>query len=389
MDLTEAMANTDARSSLRRKLAVASLFSIFNILAWNSSLLSSGSVTPVDFDFSSALGSSFELLMLQLGIGMTSGVGLVTSDGLWGDDSDMNERYKDEDIKILGFSDRNYLPIARVWYNRMTMLGYTEHHIVAHDEITYNALHSENLRVIPCFITNPDYGRPVKGLWQQIMAARLHLTMKILRNGTHVLITDVDNIFSRHVPLVGFLEEGYDVYHAYEMRYPTSIYNQFGFVVCSGHQFLRSSPATFEFMKLVLRRCSGSKCDDQVTYNKVFFYDLDIQWDLDGGEDSPNNVRGALRVNTTHPENTKLLVESFTGRSRVTNHTVKIWDRDFAWRLAGAIPEWCPSENNWLGMPTKLNDSLTGHGNKIHKKIAAFQVWDTHCRGQGVGEHAM
>jgi len=353
-------------------------------------LSSSKSQTPVDFDFSSALGSSgssFELLMSQLGIGMTSGVGLVTTDGLWGGDSDsitlMNERYKDEDIKILGFSDRNYLPIARVWYSRMTMLGYTEHHIVAHDEMTYNALHSENLRVIPCFIANPDYGHPVRGLWQQIMSARLHLTIDILRNGTHVLITDIDNIFSRHVPLVGFLEEGYDVYHAYEMRYPQSIYNEFGFVVCSGHQFLRSSPATLEFMKLVMKRCKGSKCDDQVTYNKVFFYDLDIEWDgLDVGVDSPNDVRGALRVNTTHAENTNLLVESVTGRSRVTNHTVKIWDRDFAWRLAGAIPEWCPSENNWLGMPTKLDDSLTGAGNKIHKKIAAFQVWDTHCRGQ-------
>ena len=45
------------------------------------------------------------------------------------------------------------------------------------------------------------------------MSARLHLTQELLKNGTHLLITDVDNVFSRYVPLSGFLEEGYDVYH--------------------------------------------------------------------------------------------------------------------------------------------------------------------------------
>lgn len=163
------------------------------------------------------------------------------------------------------------------------------------------------------------------------MSARLHLTIDILKNGTHILVTDIDNIFSRHVPLVGFLEEGYDVYHAFEMRYPVPIYKEFGYVICSGHQFLRSSPATLRFMELVMRRCRAAKCDDQITYNRVFFYDLQIQWD--GGMETPNHG-GALRVNTTHPENSGLLVESVTGRSAVTNHTIKIWDRDFAWRVS-------------------------------------------------------
>ena len=111
------------------------------------------------------------------------------------------------------------------------------------------------------------------------MSARLHLTTELLRNGTNLLVTDIDNVFSRYVPLNGFLEEGYDVFHAYEMRYPTPIFDRFGFVICSGHQFLRSSPETLRFMDLVIKRCRGSKCDDQVTYNNVFFYDLNIKWD--------------------------------------------------------------------------------------------------------------
>ena len=92
-------------------------------------------------------------------------------------------------------------------------------------------------------------------------------------------------------------------------------------------------------MDLMNKRCPFGKCDDQVTYNRVFHLDLDIQWDNDQNPNHP----GAIRINTTHVENTGLLVESATGRSKVTNHTIKIWDRDFAWRLAGGIPEMCPS----------------------------------------------
>lgn len=165
------------------------------------------------------------------------------------------------------------------------------------------------------------------------MSARLHLTRDLLRNGTHVLITDVDNVFSRYVSPAGFLEDGYDVFHSFEMRYPMNIAAQFGFTICSGHQFLRSSEATLRFMDLVMKRCSRQKCDDQVVYNNVFFYDLNIKWD---GIPNPNHP-GALRINCSHVENDNQLVESVTGRSPVTNHTIKIWDRDFAWRVSASM----------------------------------------------------
>lgn len=171
---------------------------------------------------------------------------------------------------------------------------------------------------------------PKKKSRQQIFTARLYFALEQLRNGTHLLITDVDNVFSRHVPLHGFVDEGYDVYHAYEMWYPTDIASKFGFVICGCHYFLRSSPEAIRFMELVIKKC-GWKCDDQVAYNRVFFYDLNVTWD--GGIDTPNHV-GALRINAPDTENDQLLVESVTGRSSVTNHTIKIWDRDFTWRVS-------------------------------------------------------
>ena len=54
-----------------------------------------------------------------------SGVGLVTTDGMWGNETAY--KYTNEEIKILGFTDKYYLPIARLWYNRLTALVRTNH----------------------------------------------------------------------------------------------------------------------------------------------------------------------------------------------------------------------------------------------------------------------
>jgi hypothetical protein len=48
-------------------------------------------------------------------------------------------------------------------------------------------------------------------------------------------------------------------------------------------------------------------------------------------------------------------------------------------KLAGGIPEFCPSHNNWLGMPTKVDDSMTGSRTKVERKLALFRVWDQYC----------
>ena len=216
-----------------------------------------------------------------------------------------------------------------------------------------------------------SYFISVMGLFKQIMALRVKFVRDMVKNGTHVLLTDIDNVFSRHIDPVGFVEEGYDVYHAYEMRYPTNLYRKHGFVFCSGHLFFRSSEATLRFLDMAVKRC-GDKCDDQVMYNGLF-WELDIEWD---GRDPPAHPE-AIRVvsHTADKTNAGLLVESATGRSRLTNHTFKIWDRDFAWRLSGGLPELCPSKNNWVGMPS-VNGGQT---DKIQLKLALFDLWDDYC----------
>ena len=146
------------------------------------------------------------------------------------------------------------------------------------------------------------------------------------------------------------------------------LYRKHGFVINGGHHFFRSSEATIRFLDLAVEKC-GEKCDDQVMLNELF-WSLDVEWD---GGDPPSHP-GAMRIASSDVDD-GLLVESVTGRSRVTNHRIKIWDRDFAWWFSGDIPELCPSKYNWVGMPS-IN---TGDVDKIQSKLALFDVWDTYC----------
>lgn len=63
---------------------------------------------------------------------LVSGVGLVTTDGMWAE-NDSND-VSSQDIKIIAFADKHYVSLAKVWYERLSSLGYTEHYIVCVDE---------------------------------------------------------------------------------------------------------------------------------------------------------------------------------------------------------------------------------------------------------------
>ena len=216
--------------------------------------------------------------------------------------------------------------------------------------------------------------------FKQIMAARVRFARDLVRNGTHVLLTDVDAVFSRYVNPLGFVKEGYDVYHAHEMRFPTYLYEMFGLMVNGGHHFFKSTPATIRFLDFVVQVC-GKKCDDQVVFNKVL-WKLELEWDGGKLPTHPDAMRISIEKDGI---NGGLLVESSTGRSKITGHSFKIWDRDFATRLSDGIPESCPSKNNWVGMPSNNG----GKTDKIQGKLALFDVWDEYCLYPDVKEKSI
>lgn len=248
--------------------------------------------------------------------------------------------------------------------------------IISHCNIrkAYDKLRQDH-RVIKKLIINPDYKRPILGFARQLFSLRLQFTLESLRNGTHVLVTDLDNIFNRYVPLRGILEEGYDVYHSYEMKYPQHIFDRHGFVVCAGHQFIRASAASIQYLNKVLGDCfEESNCDDQIQYNNVLLETMNMTWDR-----KPSR-KDSKRISSEIDENDGLLVEGLSGQSE-SGLKVKVWDRDFAWRLSADIPDKCPSKNNWLSMPAKVDYlEQTERLNMVGRKIEMFHIWNQICR---------
>ena len=52
-------------------------------------------------------------------------------------------------------------------------------------------------------------------------------------------------------------------------------------------------------------------------------------------------------------------------------------------QLSGGIPEHCPSKNNWVSMPTKLEKEVAPcpKDNNVLCKLKTFEVWDNICGG--------
>jgi hypothetical protein len=85
----------------------------------------------------------------------------------------------------------------------------------------------------------------------------------------------------------------------------------------------------------------------------------------------------------------KFLILSVRGLSEVlatfsalTHHQIAF---AFIWggaQLAGGIPKHCPSKNNWVSMPTKLEPvHVAPCSGNVQCKLKAFEVWDNVCGG--------
>ena len=319
------------------------------------------------------------LSTLKLQAASQAKASLGSGDDKFDDDGDSDDDKTLPPMKIVGFTDIGYLPIARRWYSRLLQLGYTEQDIViaCNDEASYAALQKENNTSIEqCFIPNPDRKRMIKGFWRQLMMQRLKYTVDKLRSGVSLLVTDIDNVFMRHVPLMELWKEPYDVMHAYATYYPANVKAEMGFVVCSGHQWLRATNETIRFMELVIDECRHKdKCDDQIAYNGAIHHKAHIQWDKDPTRKNVSRVVSGGYMNG-------LLKETLTGRSNVTNHTVKVWDRDYATRWKGD-PDFCPPLSNWVAMPFGMQSVDALKKGRTESKLLQMDAWIEMCGPNG------
>jgi Nucleotide-diphospho-sugar transferase len=302
--------------------------------------------------------------------------GNTTTTTTGGDDGDATTSQQLHRTKIVGFINERYVNVAIRWYDRLTALGYTEHVIIATDNATSHVLKTSfpQYRIeasyrppLPQQFWTLPYGKKMRKEVEMLFAYRYVYLLEQLKAGYHVLITDVDNIFSKYHPMSEMEASEFDVFHALENKHPTKVYEAMGFVVCGGMGWFRSSPTTIQFIQLIVDRC-GDCCDDQVVLNSILAFDMGMQWNLTDWHKSFRTK------NTNQTKLDGLLTKSFTGVSNTTGHKVKLWDHEFAYRGAND-PVVCPV-NNWVSMPFVIFESRWQGASAKHK---SYDIWDSYC----------
>ena len=194
--------------------------------------------------------------------------------------------------KILGFVTRGYILNGLLWYRRLEALGYTTHELVAVDSDAAAAFEKAGFRYsklkYPLSVTNKaleDFPQLIVKYRRELFARRwYHIYELLLNNETNnysYLLTDVDNIWNRHLPLETLEKSDFDMFLAYSNAYPQDIFYQQGFTVCGGMGWFRNSVRVKETIAGLLRWCKCQIesptirakqcfCDDQVTLNSMF-----------------------------------------------------------------------------------------------------------------------
>lgn len=264
--------------------------------------------------------------------------------------------------KILGFADASYKDYAVKWYRRLESLGYHEQVIVAVDreasdflKVNHPGIRWEELPYKPC-VTWEQNARTYR---RQLFGRRWKYVHDQLKKGWNVLLTDVDNVFSRYYAMKEMEESNFDVFHAYSTSYPVDVFENMGFTVCGGLSWLRSHAKVIRFVGSLVNKCKCQKekdlckhcyCDDQVALNEMLWTGKHkITWDR--AIPKPASLKDYQW-------------KSLTGISVTTKHRIKIWDRNFAYRAP--MPDSCPPQN-WVSAPLYVNRS------------DVVQVWDTLC----------
>ena len=90
---------------------------------------------------------------------------------------------------ILSFTDISYLPVARMWYDRLSTLGYVNHVIMALDVSSHVDLIKGNYR---CERVADTIQGKISNIWK----LRFEVPLRYLKRGINVFVTDIDTFWN-------------------------------------------------------------------------------------------------------------------------------------------------------------------------------------------------
>lgn len=173
---------------------------------------------------------------------------------------------------ILGFADIRYLLVAKMWYDRLSALGYEDHVIMALDVSLYENLIKKNYR---CEIAADTIKGEISDIWK----LRFEVRLKYLRRGINVFVTDVDSFWNFYFSLDQLPKE-YDSFQAFATTWPNNIFKKWGFTLCGCIAGYGANVKTVSLLQRLLTQCGKLRhhCDDQIVLNEMYTFSYNMKW---------------------------------------------------------------------------------------------------------------
>ena len=168
---------------------------------------------------------------------------------------------------IVGFTDFNYVPVAKAWVDHMKVLGYENHRIIAMDEKAFENLKRSGYNVLKAVgdvSEEKDKGQRLRKIWKM----RIDTVYELLLKGYSVFITDVDSVWLKYINLDS-LPKNFDGYNAIATVHPRSAFKKWGFTLCGGLGGYRPSSKMLGVFSSLKQKCLKN-CDDQAALNTIY-----------------------------------------------------------------------------------------------------------------------
>ena len=197
------------------------------------------------------------------------------------------EAVQREGAVVVSFASQEYLELAFEWAKAIRRCNVSNYLVVCGDAPTHDVLEARGIPVIRAHIDTggmPDDFRSqnnysARGL--AMMALKLPAVDAILSRGLNVVLSDIDALW-RHDPFP-FLSDDVDLAFQRVVYLPPAVVECWGFSLCNGFVYFRSSPATRTFLQDCLR-WHAEVVSEQVATNLAFICS-DMKWDFPEGYD--------------------------------------------------------------------------------------------------------
>ena len=192
-------------------------------------------------------------------------------------------RQKRDNRVIVVFSSSMYLDIIRNWLLAVNRLGIHNYLVVSLDKKAYSFMKINN---IPSLLM--EYNSDNFDIWTK----RLALFGEINDLGVNFFHSDADAVWLRDPLERYFADNETDLIISQGTVWPHDIHAKWGFVLCCGLFYVKSSPKMGDFFKAMLDELAGNK-DDQASLNRIIDRD-DIVWQIDEPYDNFYNGKKFL-----------------------------------------------------------------------------------------------